>query len=162
MRTLGVAAILAAMSLPAFSADLSPGDLRALLAEGDAATVVHGLDPISWETFLAHVSAGDRGWIDVVPLLQPGADAAIEQSLATALSRALSANPVGVLTLLSGDSFTVADICGTSHVEGPPAVAAQFIDAALVKVAAVTDPQLSQTRNACLHALGEARIAALI
>lgn len=161
MRTFGVAAILAALTMPALSADLTPSAFRALLEHQDATAVVQSLDDKSWNAFLDHIEAGERGWIDLVPLLAPGTDGSSSDSLAIALSRALKANPAGVLSVLATNHYSPTDICaesgGTSVIE-----MAREIDAALVKVAAVMDPALSEARNACLHALSDARISALI
>ena len=161
MRTFGVAAILAALTMPALSADLTPSAFRALLEHQDATAVVQSLDDKSWNAFLNHIEAGERGWIDLVPLLAPGTDGRSSESLAIALSRALKANPAGVLSVLAANHYSPTDICaesgGTSVIE-----MAREIDAALVKVAAVMDPALSEARNACLHALSDARISALI
>ena len=162
MRTISVAAILAALSLPTFSADLTPGDFRALLAERDATTVVQSLDEASWNAFLAHVEAGDRGWIDLVPLLASGTDAGTSESLVITLSRALRANPQGVLSVLAKSHYAADDICAENEIEISTLDAVRLIDEALVKVAAVLDPSLSEARNACLYALSDARIAALI
>ena len=162
MRTISVAAILAALSLRALAADLTPGDFRALLAERDATTVVQSLDEASWNAFLAHVESGDRGWIDLVPLLAAGTDAGTSESLVITLSRALRANPQGVLTILATGGYAANDICADNEIEISTLDAVRFIDEALVKVAAVLDPALSEARNACLYALSDARIAALI
>lgn len=162
MRTLGVAVILAALTMPAMSADLTPSAIRALLEGKDAATVVQSLDESSWNAFLAHVEAGDRGWIDLVPLLAPGTDAGTSESLIITLSRALKSNPAGVLSVLAADHYSPADICGDNGVEVSAFETVKFIDEALVKVAAVLDPALSQARNACLYSLTDARISALI
>ncbi|CAN7472658.1 hypothetical protein [Devosia sp. LjRoot3] len=162
MRTIGVAAILAALSLPALSADLTPGDFRALLAESDASSVVRSLDEASWNAFLTHVEAGDRGWIDLVPLLAAGTDAGTSESLVITLSRALRANPQGVLSVLASSSYAASDICVDNEIEISTLDAVRLIDEALVKVAGVLDPALSQVRNECIYALSDARIAALI
>jgi hypothetical protein len=162
MRTLGVAAILAALTMPSFSADLTPSAIRALLEGQDATKVVQSLDESSWNAFLAHVEAGDRGWIDLVPLLAAGTDAGTSESLIITLSRALKANPAGVLSVLAADHYSAADICGDNDIEVSALDAARFIDEALVKVAAVMDPGLVDARNACLYSLTDARISALI
>ncbi len=162
MRSLRVAAILAALPLPALSADLTPGAVRALLEQQGAAAVVQSLDEPSWTAVLAHVEAGERSWIDLVPLLAPGTDAGTAESLLITLSRALKANARGVLTVLAEDLYSPADVCGDNDVEASALEAARFIDEALVKVAAVLDPDLTEVRNACLSALREARLAALI
>ena len=162
MRTLGVAAILAALTLPTLSADLTPSAIRALLEEQDATAVVQSLDDSSWNAFLAHVEAGDRGWIDLVPLLAPGTDAGTSESLIITLSRALKSNPAGVLSVLAANHYSPADICGDNDIEVSALDMAKFIDEALVKVAAVMDPDLSEVRDACLYALTDARISALI
>ena len=162
MRTLGVAAILAALTMPTLSADLTPSAIRALLEGQDAAQVVQSLDDSSWNAFLAHVEAGERGWIDLVPLLAPGTDAGTSESLIITLSRALKANPAGVLSVLAANHYSPADICGDNDIEVSAFEAVAFIDEALVKVAAVMDPDLSAVRNECLYALTDARISALI
>ena len=162
MRTLGVAAILAALTMPTLSADLTPSAIRALLEGQDASAVVRSLDESAWNGFLAHVEAGDRGWIDLVPLLAPGTDAGTSESLIISLSRALKSNPAGVLSVLAADHYSPADICGDNDIEVSPLDMARFIDEALVKVAAVLDPELSEARNECLYALTDARISALI
>ena len=162
MHTLSVAAILAALTLPVLSADLTPSSIRALLEGQDATAVVQGLDENSWNAFLAHVEAGDRGWIDPVPLLAAGTDAGTSESLIITLSRALKSNPAGVLSVLAGDHYSATDICGDNDIEVSALEAAAFIDEALVKVAAVMEPELTEARNACLSALTDARISALI
>ena len=162
MRTLGVAAILAALTMPTLSADLTPSAIRALLEGQDATAVVRSLDESVWNGFLAHVEAGDRGWIDLVPLLAPGTDAGTSESLTISLSRALKSNPAGVLNVLAADHYSAADICGDNDIEVSLFEAVAFIDEALVKVAAVMDPALSEMRDACLFALSDARISALI
>jgi hypothetical protein len=162
MRTLSVAAILAALTMPTMSADLTPSAIRALLVAQDATTVVQSFDDNSWNAFLAHVEAGDRGWIDLVPLLAVGTDAGTSESLIITLSRALKANPAGVLSVLAANHYSAADICGDNDIEVSAFEAVAFIDAALVKVAAVLDPDLTDARNACLYALTDARISALI
>jgi hypothetical protein len=162
MRTFRVAAILAALTMPIMSADLTPRAIRALLEQQDAVAVVRSFDEATWTAFLAHVEAGDRGWIDLVPLMAGGADAGTSESLIITLSRALKANPAGVLSVLAAQHYSAADICGDNEIGIPVFDAVRFIDEALVKVAAVMDPALSQARNACLHELGDARISALI
>ena len=162
MRTLGVAAILAALTMPTLSADLTPSAIRALLEGQDATAVVRSLDESVWKGFLAHVEAGDRGWIDLVPLLAPGTDAGRSESLIITLSRALKANPAGVLSVMAADHYSAADICGDNDIEVSLFEVVAFIDEALVKVAAVMDPDLSEMRNECLFALSDARISALI
>ncbi|WP_332701873.1 hypothetical protein [Devosia sp.] len=162
MRTLGVAAILAALTMPALSADLTPSAFRALLDGQDATAVVQSLDENTWNAFLAHVEAGHRGWIDLVPLLAPGTAGSTSESLAITLSRALKANPAGVLSVLAANPYGPTDICGEIDSAVSAIEAARFIDEALVKVAAVMDPALSEARDACLYALTDARIAALM
>ena len=162
MRTICVAAILAALIVPATAADLMPSAIRALLEKGDAASVVQSIDEPSWTAFLSHVEAGDRGWIDLVPLVAPGTDEAASQGLTKALSRALTANPEAVLGVLAADHDRFVDICA-DHERGASSMEiARFIDLALVKVAAVLDPSLSKARDACLHQLSDARMSALI
>jgi hypothetical protein len=155
VRILHVAAILAALTVPTLSADLTPASLRALLAEQEASAVMASLDAQSWTNLLAHIEAGERGWIDLVPLLAPGASTSQAKSLALTLSRALQANAPGVLSAMLDDFYTVDTVCGGSAVD------VSTIDAALVKVAAVLDPALFEVRNQCLHELGQARISAL-
>jgi hypothetical protein len=162
MRTLSVAAILAALTMPTLSADLTPSAIRAMLEGQDATSVVQSLDESSWNAFLAHVEAGDRGWIDLVPLLAAGTDAGTSESLVITLSRALKSNPAGVLSVLANDHYAATDICGDNDVEVSPLEAVRFIDEALVKVAAVMEPDLTEARNACLYSLTDARISALI
>lgn len=162
MRSLRVAAILAALTLPVASAELTPSAMRALLEEQGAADVVQSLDEPSWAALLAHVEAGERGWIDLVPLLAPGTDAGTAESLLITLSRALKANARGVLTVLAQDHYSPADVCGDNDTDVSAIEVARFIDEALVKVAAVLDPELAEVRKACLSALREARLAALI
>lgn len=162
MRTLGVAAILAALTMPTLSADLTPSAIRTLLEKQGAVAVAQSLDDASWTAFLAHVEAGDRGWIDLVPLLADGTDAGTSDSLIIPLSRALRANAAGVLSVLAADHYSPADICGENDIAASAFEAVAFIDEALIKVAAVMDPALSQARNACLYALTDARISALI
>lgn len=162
MRTLCVAAILAAFPTSSLSADLAPSAIRALLEGQDSASVVESLDEGSWNALLAHIEAGDRGWIDLVPLLAPAIDAGTSEALVLTLSRALKANPAGVLSVLADGHFSAIDICGSTGIAVSPLEAVRVIDEALVKVAAVLDPALTEARNACLQALGKARIATLI
>lgn len=71
MRTLCVAAILAALSFPAHSADLTPAGMRALLEGQNVRTAVDSLDEDTWSAVLAEVEAGDDEWLDVVPVMAP-------------------------------------------------------------------------------------------
>jgi hypothetical protein len=64
--------------------------------------------------------------------------------------------------VLAADHYSPADICGENDVEVSALDMAKFIDEALVKVAAVMDPDLSEVRDECLYALTDARISALI
>ena len=162
MRTICCAAILAALTIPTLSDDLTPSAIRAMLDEQDAVAVVESIDEPSWSAFLAHVEAGDRGWIDLVPLLAPGTDGKVAQTLAATLSRALMSNPQGVLGVLASGHYTAANICVDNARETSAFETARFIDEALGKVAAVLDPALMEQRNACLHELVAARISALI
>lgn len=163
MRTLCcVAAILAATSLPVLPADLTPSALRSLLQQQGATALVQSLDEPTWEAFLGHVEAGDRGWIDMVPLLAPGTDIGTADSLVITLSRALATNPAAVFAIMAAGNYSVGQICSDNDVNVSASDKVRFIDRALVKVAAVLDPTVSETRNACLLALSQARIATLI
>lgn len=162
MRTFCSAAILAALTIHSLSAELTPSAIRALLDEQDAVAVVESIDEPSWTAFLAHVEAGDRGWIDLVPLLAPGAEGEVAQSLAASLSRALTSNPQGVLAVLASGHFAVGDICAGHVGERPALDTVRLIDEALGKVAAMLDPALMEQRDACLRELGAARVSALI
>jgi hypothetical protein len=162
MRTRSVAAILAALVLPIEAADLTPSGVHALLARADAKSTVETFDPPTWTRLNAHVAAGERGWIDLVPLLAPLADSAHVEALAGALSQALTANPAGVLAVLGEDPFSAEAICRDRAAADTMFEAVAFLDAAALKVAAVLDPDLIAARNACLSTLGDARLAALI
>jgi hypothetical protein len=162
MRTLCVAAILAALSFPAHSADLTPAGMRALLEGQNARTAVDSLDEGTWSAVLAEVEAGDDEWLDVVPVMAPYARGQHAGSLALALSRAIAVNPDGVIQVMSRTSYNPRDICGANDVDLAVFEAVDFIDMALVKVAAVLDPALFEARNACLFSLGKARITTLL
>jgi hypothetical protein len=161
MHTLSVAAILAALTLPTLSADLTPSAIRSLLEEEDAGMLLEGLDDSSWAAFLGHVEAGHRGWMDLVPELAPATAGPMAVGLASALSRALTANPAGVLSVMAAANYKAGDICGPVHTDLSTRQNVRFIDAALVKVAAVLEPDLFEPRNACLFALGRARVTVL-
>lgn len=162
MRTHCVAAILAALSFPAAADDLTPAAMRSLLEGQDVRTVVPAIDDGTWTAFLGHVEAGHRGWIDVVPNLASGTNDRMSARLVLALSRALTANPAGVLSVMSVVNYNPGDICGAVDADLSVLETVHFIDAALVKVAAVMEPDLVEARNACLFALGAARIRTLI
>lgn len=78
------------------------------------------------------------------------------------MSQALKSNAAAVLHVLAADHYSPTDICGNNDGAVSALEAAAFIDQALVKVAAVMDPALSDARDACLYALTDARISALI
>jgi hypothetical protein len=162
MRTLCVAAILAALSFPAHSADLTPSAMRALLEGQDARTALDSLDEATWTSVLAHVEAGDGEWLDVVPVMAPLTHGRAAASLALALSRAIEPNPAGVIQVMARTSYNPRDICGANDVDLGVFEAVDFIDMALIKVAAVLDPALFEARNACLFSLGKARITTLL
>jgi hypothetical protein len=162
MRTLCVAAILAALSFPATADDLTPSALRAMLEHEEAQVVVQSMNDEAWNGLLAHIEAGHRGWLDVVPLLAPGAYNHQARSLTLALSRGLTANPAGVLSVMAATNYNPGDICGAVDADLSVFESVQFIDTALSRVASVMEPALFETRNTCLFALGEARISTLI
>ena len=167
MRSFLVATALAALTVPTLAADLTPGAVRAMLTTQDATAVVQSLDSgddenNAWFAVLDHIAAGERGWIDLVPLLAPGTDAGTAESLTITLSRALRTNAPAVLRLLAEDHYSVADICLDNDIEAAVSDVVAFLDDAVVAVAAVMDPALSQARDACLFELGDARISALI
>lgn len=162
MRTILGAAVLAALTTTAFSADMTPSAWRALLEERGETPVAQLIDMAAMNTFLAHVEAGDRGWIDLVPLLAGRVDAGMSQTLAMTLSEALRTNPQGVLGVIAASHYDAADICADPIPDASVFDTVRFIDEALVKVAAVLDPDLADSRNACLYSLTDARIAALI
>jgi len=162
MRTLCVAAILAALSFPAHSADLTPSAMRALLDGQNARTAIDSLDEATWTSVLAHVEAGDGEWLDVVPIMAPRTSARRAAGLALALSRAIEPNPAGVIEVLARTGYNPRDICGANDVDFSTFEAVAFVDMALVKVAAVLDPALFEARNACLFSLGKARVTTLL
>lgn len=162
MRTLCVAAILAALTIPISAADLTPAAMRALLEGQNARAAVDSLDEETWSAILAQVEAGDGEWLDLVPDLEPYTHSRAATRLALALSRAIEVNPDGVIQVMSRTSYTPRDICGANDVDLAVFETVAFIDMALVKVAAVLDPALFEARNACLFSLGKARITTLL
>jgi hypothetical protein len=162
MRAISVAAILAALTTPAISIDMTPSAWRALLEEQGGASLSQPIDQTALAAFLAHVESGDRGWIDLVPLLAARVDEGLSQSLTATLSEALRTNPQGVLSVMATSHYQADDVCADRSPDASVFDTVQFIDEALVKVAAVLDPALADTRNACLYSLTDARIAALI
>ena len=62
---------------------------------------------------------------------------------------------------MAAANYKAGDICGPVHADLSTRQNVRFIDAALVKVAAVLEPDLYELRNACLFALGRARITML-
>jgi len=166
MRSLTVVTILAGLTSPILAADLTPDAIRAMLAAQEAAAVVQALDTRPgaddpWAQVLTHVQAGEQDWLDLVPLLAPGTDAATAKGLQGALSQALRHNPAGVLGLIP-DRYSAADICLNRESGASRDAVVDFIDDALIAVAAILDPHLLPARNACIKALSAARIAALI
>jgi hypothetical protein len=162
MRTIMGAAILAALTTTTLSADMTPSAWRALLEQRVATTAAQPLDMEAVSSFLAHVEAGDRGWIDLVPLLAAQLDAGVSESLVTTLTEALRTNPQAVLGVMAASHYDAADVCGGRAPDASVLDTVRLIDDALVMVAAVLDPNLTDARNACLYSLTDARIAALI
>lgn len=168
MRRFFAAAILAALSVPCAAQELTPQAIRAMLQENDASAVVRSLDEgeqpdNAWAQLMTRIEGGEAAWLDLVPLLKPGTDAGTaEEDLEIVLSRALRANPPGVLALIAGGHYAPAEICTSNEIEVPALEAVAGIDAALKAVAALLDPALREGRNACLAELGKARIAVLV
>jgi hypothetical protein len=162
MRTPCVAAILAALTIPTAAADLTPSALRDMLEHEEANVVVQSLDEEAWNGLLAHIEAGHRGWLDVVPLLAHGAYNQQARRLTVALSRGLTTNPAGVLSVMATTNYNPGDICGAVDADLSVFETVHFIDTALSKVASVMQPDLVEVRNTCLFALGAARISTLI
>jgi hypothetical protein len=167
MRQFCAAAILAALSFPGAADEVTPQAIRAMLRQADASAVVQSLDAgdepaNAWTQLMGRIEGGEAAWLDLVPLLKPGTDAGTAESLEIALSRALRANPRGVLALVAGGHYAPAEICTGNEIEVPPLEAVVGIDAALKAVAALLDPALREGRNACLGELGKARIAVLV
>lgn len=164
MRNLTILALLAGLATPVVAADLTPAAIRDMLQTQDATAVVQTLNTgsagSSWTQVLDHVAAGQQEWIDLVPLLAPGTADATAQGLQLTLSQALKTNPTAVLALIDG-RYSAADLCPASDPKAPISDRVALIDQALASVAAILDPQLFPARNACILALGEARIAAL-
>lgn len=167
MRQYCAAAILAASSFPCAAQELTPQAIRAMLNEADASAVVQNLDAgdspgNAWTQLMGRIEGGEAAWLDLVPLLKPGTDAGTAEDLAIALSRALRANPPGVLALIAGGHYAPVEICTSNEIEIPPLEAVAEIDTALKAVAALLDPALREGRDACVAELGKARIAVLV
>ncbi|GLQ54553.1 hypothetical protein [Devosia nitrariae] len=167
MRQSCAAVILAALSFPCAAEELTPQAIRAMIADVGADAAVQWLDEgnspgNAWAQLTDKIESGEAAWLDLVPLLKPGTDAGTAEDLEIALSRALRANPQGVLALVAAGHYAPVEICTGNEIENPPLEAVAGIDAALKTVAALLDPALREGRNACLAELGKARIAILV
>jgi hypothetical protein len=168
MRRFCLAAILAAVSVAtALAVELTPQAIRAMLDESDARTVVEKLNAgeppdTAWDRLTDRIETGEAAWLDLVPLLKPGTDAGTAEELEIVLSRALANNAQGVLALLANGLYPPEDICTSNEIEAEPLAVARALDTALVAVAAVLDPPLRETRDACLDELGETRTSVLV
>jgi hypothetical protein len=115
MRQFCAAAILVALSFPCAAQEVTPQAIRAMLREADASAVVQSLDAgdkpaNAWTQLIGRIEGGEAAWLDLVPLLKPGTDAATAEDLKIALSRALRANPQGVLALVAGACALRVDV----------------------------------------------------
>jgi hypothetical protein len=167
MRLLATTLALITLAYPAFAGDLTPDLIRAMLAKESPTAVVQAIDNGDaennpWSDVLDQIETGNQDWIDLVPLLAPGADAGTAEGLVITLSRTLKTNAPAVLKLIADGEFTVADICIDNDVEVPITDYIAFLDKVVVTVAAALDPALRDVRNACLHQIGTARISALV
>ena len=139
------------------SAEFTPAALRAMIARDSAAATVGALtgDGGEGNDFLSvgdAISRGDQAWLDLVPLLAPGADAATAEILTMAISIALPHNPAGVLRLVNADR-PVADICVNRMIEPSPEDTAAYKASAIAAVTALRDPALTALKRDCLAAL---------
>ena len=162
-----VSMVFATLSLPAFAAGLTPGDVSAMLQQHDATTVVQTLEHGDsahnvWLGVLSHIEAGESDWLALVPALAPGTDAGSAEDLMISVSRALTTNAPAVLTILADGLYSVPGICLSKDIEPPIDELLGFLDSAIPAVAAVLDPPVRQVRNDCLLQLGAERVAALV
>jgi len=157
-RFLLVSMLLIAACMPCSAADLTPAAVRTMLQTQDATSLVQQLDngddgSNAWFEVLDHIERGEQDWLDLVPLLAPGTDAGTAEAMVITLSRALTTNATGVLTIMAGGLYTVDYVCRSTEIEPPPKEVAAFLDAAIPAVAAVLDPKLRRIRDACLRQL---------
>jgi len=167
MRRFCLVAAALAFAVPVMAGEPRPQDVRAMLETMPASEVVAALnagDPAQndWAYIMTRIEGGEPAWLDLVPLLKPGADAGAAEDLRITLSRTLAFNAPGALALIANGVYPPAEICTSNEIEVAPLDAIVGIDAALKSVAAVLDAPLREVRDACLSELAETRIDLLV
>ncbi len=135
---------------------VTPDEVRSLLntrgAEGAIAELSGGEGPNRYQAVLAGMADGEAGWLELAPLLRPGAEGEAGDGLMAALSRGLIRNPAGVLALAS-DALPLVEICGESRIGPAEADVAAFKREATAAVRALDAPALKTARATCLEGL---------
>jgi len=156
VHALLMAAVLAVQSPP-----ISPDLVRAQLSKSGATNTVQSLDAAgTWDQVVDGIASGDTGWINLVPLLAPGADAGTAEDLTIALASALPKAPLAVLTVVgghSGDPLDVAQVCSAPFIEDTSAHQHSYKVQALRAVVGVRSPALLAAAEACKRRLEDIR-----
>lgn len=143
------------------NADLTAASVRMAIDRYGANAVVRELwgreTDNGFAVVLDRIAAGDQEWLDLVPLLDPGADGHASESLLEAQSLALAVNPIGVLRLIS-PARTVSQICMMRQIEPTQAEFENFYERTIAAVQAVSAPDLQRVKAACLNELQDSRI----
>jgi hypothetical protein len=134
-------------------------DLTAIGPRKTVAKLVEGGD---WPRALAAISRGNRDWIELVPQLARGTDAADATGLDIALAEALpvaASDVLAVVDLQRSKAIGVQRVCGVPEAATGKIDVQAYIADARAAVTAVPPLALATARQACLRELDAAEAA---
>ena len=152
-----LAAAIVPLQLGAALPSLTPAALDAEIASKGARGAASQLPDSDIDAIVTHVSAGDAAWLEAAARLRPGLDGAKAEGIDLALSRALTANPAGVLRALrTQHAITLPWICEDREIEASARQAAAFESKAIAALENISDRHLFADRDRCIAAIRSA------
>lgn len=107
-----------------------------------------------WEAFLRGVELGRQDWLDIVPAIKPGTDAATAEGLQTAASMALSRNAAGILALAPA-TYALSALCTVPLIEPTDAQVKAFKRRTLAALNKAISGPASDKASECRRLLAE-------
>jgi hypothetical protein len=105
----------------------------------------------SWQQIEAHISNGEKEWVNIAKSLSTGADAGYAASLLISLAKALPKNPQNVLPLIDAQPYlSVSQLCGAPFIEPEESFYQQYLKDTKEALENLKNPQLEQQRQLCL------------